>query len=128
MQNIVLKMEKFMMMTIWKIETVGEPGSGDRLRHFSESAVGVGNPSTFLSFDMMIDLIYSMLMYVSVIGCFPNPATSQDLVFFTKYLLYYAGGGKRRRATFSSELRQLRRRWFLIINFILWPGKKVGIK
>ena len=90
---------------------MGEPGSGDRLRHFSESAVGVGNPSTFLSFDMMIDLIYSMLMYVSVIGCFPNPATSQDLVFFTKYpVLYYAGGGKRRRATFSSELRQLRRR------------------
>ena len=26
-----------------KIETVGEPGA-DRLRHFSESAVGVGNP------------------------------------------------------------------------------------
>ena len=25
---------------ILKIETVGEPGSGDRLRHFSESAVG----------------------------------------------------------------------------------------
>jgi len=42
-----------------KIETVGEPGA-DRLRHFSESAVGVG-------------------------------------------------GGKRRRATFSTELRQLRR-------------------
>jgi len=43
-----------------KIETVGEPSSGDRLRHFSESAVG-------------------------------------------------AGGGKRRRATFSTELRHLRR-------------------
>lgn len=108
MISIILAVLLIVIKIILKIETVGEPGSGDRLRHFSESAVGN------LGFFVVVfyrDWLKMQYQNVSVINSFPNGKISQQRMFFTKYWL---GGGKRRRATFSTELRQLRRRWFTL--------------